>query len=154
MLYYGGAIFLALLVFVAWLLPSNVSGGWLHQRRSGTIGTYKISAGQDLNAFNSNICIWLSGHDYYRQTNAEAATALGVTNWNAPGVVLSRYFNADNHILVFIPACDDPLHNFQAVYFDLLLMGEDGDVRRRMAEFDATREAFAKQFPSTWDSNQ
>ncbi len=154
---YGGAIFIVLLVFVAWLLPGGTptySGGWSHQWRSGTIGRYEVSTGQDINALNSGICQWLAEHNFYRQPNAEAATALGVTNWNTPGILLSRYYNVDNRVLLFIPGYDDPLRNFQAVYFDLKLVGEDRDVRRRMADFNATREAFAKEFPSTWDPEQ
>jgi hypothetical protein len=153
----GGAILIALLLFVAWFLPPGRppagAGGWLHQRRSGTTGRYRISREQDLNAFNSNICQWLAGYGYIPQANTEVATALGATNWNAAGILFSRYYNADNHIHMFVPAYDDPLHNFQAVYFELVLVGEERDVRRRMAEFDATREAFARQFPSNWESD-
>jgi hypothetical protein len=154
MLCYAGVAFIALLVFVAWLVPPRGSRGWSHQRRSGTIGRYQVFPGQDLNAFNSGICQWLAAHNYYRQPNAEAATALGATNWDAPGILFSRYDNVDNRILVFIPVYDDPLRNFQAVYFGLVLVGEERDVHKRMAEFEATREAFAKQFPSTWDSER
>jgi hypothetical protein len=87
---------------------STSGAGRCTETLSGTLGQYQFSPGQNVTAFKADICQWLARHNFILQTNTGAAVRFGVTNWNAPGILFARCYDATNRILVIVPPRPEP----------------------------------------------
>ena len=154
MLYCGGVVLVALLLFGAWLLPpgqSPTGSGWQARTTTGTLGKYKFSSPAEVKAFNSEIIGWLSLRGYAPCTNATFDALAGSDSWKMPGLLFSHRHNPTNQVWVFIPECYHADSDIQIVGYHLSLRGGVEVANKFQADFSSTQKEFQQRFPSTWE---